>query len=226
MMLILSLPAQAKQIKVAIVDTGINIQDVSNLKLCKNGLIDLTGTNISDTLHHGSNIAGIIANRLEKIDYCAYVIKVYGGKLAEYEFLFRVPLYHLIAFMLTYDLDVDVINYSSGGVYSETEEVLIKGLLNKGVIIDVAAGNRSQDLDLFCNYWPACIKGITTVGDLNKDHTPNVYSNYGRNTVKVWEIGEDVCAGGLCLSGTSMATAVHTAKVIKQLYYKSLKEIK
>lgn len=217
--LCLGFSAQAKQVKIAIIDSGYTRDNVKNLKVCENGLVDLTGTDIKDRMGHGSNVLALIADRLEDVDYCAYVIKIYDKNSL-------VPFVrHLIAYTLLYVIkDLAVVNYSSSGtIYDEPEDVLITGLVHKGIVFDVAAGNGHKNLDKECSSWPACVKGVTSVGNLNRNGTVNSSSNYG-DVIKAWEIGTDMCAGGYCLTGTSMATAVHTAKVTRQLYKQSLKE--
>lgn len=205
---------QAKTIKIAIIDTGINVTRDYPI-ICKDGLIDFTNEGIKDTSPqtHGTNIAGIIAKGLKdsKIDYCAYIMKVYPtqGDINFYTLSLR-------AFKRALELKVDVINYSAAGAdTSQPEQDVLKSLLASNIKVVVAAGNEGLNLDLNCGIYPACVPGVIAVGNLKDNGDKNDHSNTGK--FEVWEIGTDVCAGKVCLTGTSQATAVRTVKIIKEL---------
>ena len=78
----------AKTIKVAIIDSGVSHIE-SYVKICPDGLYDLTQMppkihalpiEMSDEIGHGDNVTYIIADNLRDVDYCMYIIKIYGGK--------------------------------------------------------------------------------------------------------------------------------------------------
>lgn len=217
--LLISCNSNARQIKIAILDTGLPTFK-TDAKLCHNGSYDLTGTDMVDRIAHGTNIIGIISDRLNKakVDYCIYDIKIYDKASSDTPFLT-----HLIAYLYLYYLDVDIVNYSSSGlVESPPEDVLIKGLIDKGVKFVAAAGNDSKNLDKKCVVFPACIPGVISVGNLNSDGTRHSSSNYGK-IVSKWRGGTRICANHVCETGSSQATAVETAEQAKKLYRESIK---
>jgi hypothetical protein len=207
-----SFTVNAKTIRVGVVDSGMPNFD-TNLKVCPNGVYDLTHTDVYDKIGHSTNILGIISNGLKDIDYCAVVIKVYDENSADTTFIT-----HLIAYLYLYYLHVDVVNYSSVGAEDEgkAEEVLIKGMISRGVKFVAAAGNHNVDLDKNCSAFPACIPGVISVGNLKSDGARHSSSNYGK-IVKVWQIGVNVCANNICYTGTSQATAKQTIEEVKKL---------
>lgn len=202
---------QAKTLKIAVIDSGYYTKG-NTLVLCPNESIDLTNTGMNDRYPHGQNTSHIIADRLIGKDYCIIMIKIFD------------PLYKTSiidfgkAFNYAYKSNADLVNVSAGGPDSSMYEYLaIMQLLNNNVRVVAAAGNNNTDLDKNCIYYPACYSELVdVVGSMTKKHKRSIQSNYGYY-VKHWEIGENVCAGGLCLSGTSMATAVRTAKIAKKM---------
>lgn len=217
--LLISCNSNARQIKIAIIDTGLPTFK-TDAKLCPKGAYDLTDTDMVDRISHGTNIIGIISENLNKsnVDYCIYDIKIYDKASSDTPFLT-----HLIAYLYVYYLDVDIVNYSSSGsVESPPEDVLIKGLIDRGVKFVAAAGNDNKDLDKQCSVWPACIPGVISVGNLNLDGHRHKTSNYGK-IVKKWHLGSNVCYNHVCETGTSQSTAFETVEQAKKLYRESLK---
>lgn len=208
--LLFSLSSYGKTIKIAILDTGMP-DFKTNAKICPDGKVDLTKTDMFDKKQHGTNIMGIISDKLKDVDYCLYIIKIFDvkGKTAYISGL--VYLYSIMD-------DLDIVNLSlSGRDDWYLERTLIEGLTSKRIKIIAAAGNEHQDLDKVCKAFPACYSGVVSVGNLLKDgKTPSRYSNYGKR-VSVWRIGEDVCANSICESGTSQATAVYTAELALEM---------
>lgn len=204
--------SEAKQVKIVVIDSGYS-NNLPDLKICKNGMHDLTNKGMPDKYGHGTVILGIIAKALKDIDYCVYIIKIYDEPNTGTPFII-----HLLAYMYSYLLSPDIINYSSSGpIYVEAEEFLIKGLISKNIKFITAAGNENKDLDKECNAWPACIKGVIAVGNKLKNGLRAPHSNYGKRIIQ-WEDGDRICINGTCMSGTSMSTAVYTSKLAKKLY--------
>lgn len=189
-------------IRIAVIDTGFNS---GNVKLCKTGHKDFTGTGLmSRKSQHGQNIINIIGNILKDTDYCIINIK-----FLDEEYSTTGDLIPALAYAR--ELNPDFLNISAGGeVKDQVEAILIKKMLNEGVKILAAAGNKSRNLDNDCFYHPACSDNkIITVGSVDNNGQTSSFSNYG-NYVKAWENGEKVDAGGVVLSGTSQATAKRT----------------
>lgn len=194
-------------IKVAIVDTGLDLTDPRFTPyLCKEGHRDFTGEGIKDINGHGTHIAGI-AKSNEKC-YCLVILKYYTDRdSAELNLMHSIDAFEEA-------VKYDIVNFSSSGSEpNDYEYQLIKSHPN--TLFVVAAGNNKRNLDLYPTY-PGCynLKNIILVG--NKGSSS---SNYG-NAVKAWEYGDDVLStlphnrqGRL--SGTSMAAAIHTHKLIE-----------
>lgn len=203
--LLLALTAESKQLKVAIIDTGI--KNFSLPGLCESGHRDFTRTNIIDINGHGTNVAGLIYRNSDK-NYCAVIIKYWTYGASTKENISRL----LEALEYAISLKVDIINLSGGGhVPIEEEEAIVKKALNKGITMITAAGNNKINLDKGCNYFPACYdERIIVIG--NKHHS----SNFGK-VVDFYVDGVNKEGFGITLTGTSQSTAIYTGRHIKRL---------
>ena len=97
------------------------------------------------------------------------------------------------------------------------EKAAVKRFLDHSGKIIAAAGNEHASLELAENaYFPALYdKRIIVVGNNTKDGVRSNSSNYGEPVTR-WEVGEDVEAYGIVMTGTSQATAVATGKIISE----------
>lgn len=227
-MSILSVVAQAKTVKVAVIDTGYDFSsewagaDTLGLvkpKLCATGHKDFTGEGINDTHGHGSHIAGLIAAYAGKADYCLVILKFYQ----EGDSNGRQNLANSnAAIKYAREIKVDIINYSGGGeVWNEEERDEVRQFLNNGGALVAASGNESKEL-VSNSFYPASYDTrITVVGATNKSGEVLDISNYG-GVVDTYAIGKDVMSilpnnrfG--TMTGTSQATAKVTGfLVLKQ----------
>jgi hypothetical protein len=57
---IVSVSWGAEPVRVAVIDTGLNLKDSRFTHLCKDGHYDLSDTSIEDTEGHGTHIASLI----------------------------------------------------------------------------------------------------------------------------------------------------------------------
>jgi thermitase len=219
-------PNPGNQLKIAVIDTGLDLNDPRFTPyLCERGHRDFTGEGITDTNSHGSHITGLIIKEARRGNYCLVIYKYYsdtdtGGQNLRNE---------INAIKAAVDEGVKMINISGGGPeMSEQEKFLIEG--NPGVVFVVAAGNKSQNLDIHGNeFYPASykLKNIIAVENINTDGSKAPTSNWGKNLAK--EMGVSVkstfppsfCDGKLNCegydTGTSQATAIHTGKLIRKL---------
>lgn len=181
-------PHKAKY-RIGIIDTGYSDALAEfPLKLCEEGHYDFSINEeclgVSDT--HGSEIATIIANHLQDVDYCAVIYQLVGsnGQI-------EIPNM-LLALEKAQKEHLNAINISLVGVEASFEEEnLIRILSDNGTRVFAAAGNDNRDLDAACIAYPACydIPNLYSVGALTPDHL-NVahYSNHGTR-VKLWYAG-------------------------------------
>ncbi len=225
--LFLVTPSLAReQLRIAVVDTGLNLQDprFSEL-LCDKGTtsVDFTNTSINDTIGHGTHITGLIKEYAGDSNYCLIILKYYLPYSSGLDNLKRT----IKAFAYAAKQNVSIVNYSGGGgAFDETEMNTI--LNNKKITFIVAAGNDNINLDKNCYYYPACynLSNIIVVGSNVSRFKKAPMSNYGRK-VEVWETGENVLSTLVqdeckdqCLlnkgymSGTSQATAIFSGKTI------------
>lgn len=219
--LLFSFSVQARQIHIVLIDSGFpNFK--TNIKLCNgmNSVIDLTDSDIYDKIGHGTNLLGIIEKELKNIDYCVTVIKIYKEDSDRSRFKDHLQAYKW-ASILT---NVDIVNYSSSGIYRDKhEEFLINQLILKNILFITSAGNDSKNLDIECNVFPICYNlNIIGVGNGSNINRHAYTSNYGK-VIKAWHNGNYVRGNGITMSGTSQATVIETTIQAKKLYYKSLK---
>ncbi len=215
--LFFSLSVEARTIRLAVIDSGVGTFS-PHLKICPNGLYDLTKrprrinvqpSEMTDEIHHGTNVSYIIADRLTDIDYCMYIIKIYSNKNKGSE-----P--YILAFLIANSLHVDVVNYSSSGDNpSDSERVLLDAMKRHGITVVVAAGNVNHNLDLTCDAYPCCYGNTVCVGNVEDNGERQETSNYGSKLV--WERGCHINAGGWTMTGTSQATALRTARIVREM---------
>lgn len=101
--------------------------------------------------------------------------------------------------------------------FNVTEFLLFKEISKTSIVI-AAAGNSGIDLSKRCVVYIACyyIPGVHIVGALIKPNKQHLRSNRGQ-AVTHWAQGVNVRVRNQSLTGTSIAAAVHTAKVIDGL---------
>jgi Subtilase family len=216
-------------IKIAVIDTGFGYEDKGHTaNLCRYGhkdfSIDRQFSGSFDTkvpvpldIHsHGTNIVGIIDDYAKKshLNYCIVVIKFYSGQQSSY-----VNMRSMVkSIQYAANIKADYVNISGGGnVFQYEEYKEVKRYLNGGGKLIVAAMNDNIDIDLTDNHvYPAMYDPrIIVVGSNASSGVKSKSSNYG-NAVKRWEVGENVTAYGITMTGTSQATAVATGKIASE----------
>jgi len=204
----------AHMIRVGVVDTGLDIHDERFTSvLCPSGHKDFTGEGIEDTIGHGTHVTGLIKQYAgDSKEYCLVIIKSFSKMAPAYVQLDQ----EVAAFRYAATLRLDYINYSAGGPgYNEAEFYAIAD--HPYTTFIVAAGNDGKDLGEAGNrYYPASynLPNIVAVGSEG-----SLTSNYG-GPVSAFEHGDNVLSTlpkdqyGY-MSGTSMAAAIHTGKLVK-----------
>lgn len=227
---------KGKQIRVAVIDTGISSELLNNKEYCKTGHKDFTGTGLQDDHGHGTHISGIIDQyaknailiqdvngsqlKDKSANYCQIIIKFYDSKASEISNLINT----VKAIRWAIDQKVDIINYSGGGIApSEDEKKAILEALNKGIKVVAAAGNEGAELVKHPFYPAMYDKRIYVVGYIvdSKSRKPGSMSNYGKS-VTSWEVGQNIMSrlpnGQFgTMTGTSQATAVKSGKLVREM---------
>lgn len=201
---------QSKQIRVAIVDTGIKLNDKEALdKQCDPSLnADLSQSTLDDVVGHGTRVTHLIIDNAKNSNYCLVFIKYYKDDDLSHNG-YRV----IASFRYASEIKADIVNFSSGGSSYLAEEYI--AIQQSKAMFIVAAGNQGVNLDTSSEkFYPAMYKlnNIQVVGALDVNlHTRLSSSNYG-SIVKFWELGNYIFG-----SGTSYAAATHTGKLIHAL---------
>lgn len=202
-----SIQSYAKTIRVAVIDTGFSTVYNDKVKFCEDSIYDFTGYGIKDVVGHGTNIAGLIVENNEKIDYCLIILKfMHQSSALNIGFYFK-------ALEKVVELKPDIVNLSLGGPgFYRFEAQSIKTLLDNGIQVVAAAGNEGINLNIKCFFYPACLDSrIHVIG--NKSAT----SNYGRVVDEIID-GNNKTALGFTASGSSQSTAIFTQRLIRKLY--------
>lgn len=224
--------------RVAVIDTGYNTNKVT-FPLCKDGHIDLTGTGFNDTYNHGKIISQLIADNASK-PHCQVIVKYldYFSSVDALETL-AAALYHVQTKIKKVDIvnissssglspynNKDLEFYIKTGIKNANivllgdknlknvlrERLMIKMLLDNGVKVVVASGNKAEQIkDSNCNIFPACHDPRIIVVGYKHDRFKR--SNYG-NFVDVYENGFKLKTVQGNMTGSSGATAIHTGKLI------------
>jgi len=215
----------AQMLRVAVIDTGV--RQAERFNICKNGLLDLTGTGIKDTHGHGTNVLALsqIFAKADKSKYCFDVIKYYvpnqgqanAERLVQGISAARLRGAHVISAAVT------------GFSFNPEEEQTLRNFVFKneqitGLYVG-AAGNDSQTLnpkyrnnkliEKSCNVFPACygLPGQIVIGNGVDSREPASSSNRG-TAVDLWLNGNNHMFDGEKFSGTSQSTAIATGMII------------
>jgi subtilisin family serine protease len=208
------------QIRVGLVDTGLNLND-PRIKphLCPTGHKNFVQhQTINDLNGHGTFVAGLIEQYSGNANYCLLIYKYYQADVPG----IVNEKHELEAFQEAVDNGATIINFSAGGPnFNESESVFIKEHPNTTFV--VAAGNERSNLDIPGNeFYPASLffENEKVVESIDKKGKISSFSNYSSKASK--EIGEDVLSylphgGYVNASGTSFATAIFTGKLVDKL---------
>lgn len=207
--------AGSKKISIAVIDTGVF--GIDEVPLCnKEATVDFTNTDIYDTYGHGTNITFAILNEIkDKSKVCFYILKFWSPLNTEQQ------NYHNFLKAVEYltKTKVDYINISGGGPNPYLDErEMFKKIVKTSKIYN-AAGNDNRDLNKDCYWYPACYdlgENLHVIGNLTAKMERQKDSNWGSGVVTDWEVGTNVCFKGICMTGTSQATAVSLGKAVQQ----------
>lgn len=154
----------AKGVKIAVIDSGIDVHDDLNTK----GWVDFSdkvnGYKPVDNNGHGTEVAGVIGARLNGsgIRGIASQAELYSVKVLNKKNTASVSLI-IKALDWCIQNDIDIINMSFGtDCYSEILEDKIKQAYNHGILMVAAAGNEGNI------QYPAKFPEVISVGSVNQ----------------------------------------------------------
>lgn len=188
--------------KIAIIDTGLDLNYKKEVKLCATGHYDYIAKKAkvgNDLLGHGTNIVLTIKAKLKIKDYCFIILKVFDKEATTTKTEVAAALYH------ANKIGAKFVNYSMSGEDKwDDEEKALRYVTQRDTMVFVSAGNKSKNFDVKCDEYPMCYKinQLIVVGALTETGTKASYSNRGK-IVDVWEIGVSRYYGKSV--GTSMA---------------------
>ena len=218
-LLLLTSLAQAATLKVAVVDSGLDVTDPRFSKhLCPTGNKDFTGEGLTDINGHGTAMTGLIEKYAKDGDYCLVIYKYYSEAVPTSVNLAR----EVEALEYAGNNGVEIVNLSSDGPgFNEKEYLAIK--TNPDVTFVVAAGNDGLNMDLPGDQtYPACysLKNEKVIGNVDENGKRVSSSNYGKAVTAV-EMGDHVIAPAIhgygVITGTSVSTAIYTGKLIRDI---------
>lgn len=211
------LVTQKKEIKVAVLDTGIdyNHPDLKNRILTDLGYNFINGTkNANDDNGHGTHVSGIIASEANNNQGISGVAGSLNVKIIPLKVLNSKGegQSDIIAKAIRYAADkgADIINMSFGANGQDVDiDSAVQYAISKGVFVVAAAGNEAVNAD---SYTPAGDKGVFTVAAVGSNLKRAYFSNYG-SSVEVSSPGVSIIStipGGKyqAWDGTSMATPI------------------
>lgn len=195
-----------KGIKIGILDTGVQI-DHPDLVIA--GSYDMSGNNPSDTVGHGTHVAGIIGARMNDKgvrgvapDAELYTYKVLPDGSGKIEYIVK-------GIQKAVEDGMQIINMSLGAA-SEQDILPLKEACDyaasKGVIIMCAAGNDGREE----REQPAAYDSVYAVGSITEALQVSDFSSYGKH-LDIVAPGSKIVSTYIgsryaILSGTSMAT--------------------
>lgn len=184
----------SKEVRVAILDTGLNTKEGLNVEdLGINYSSTGESTSSSDDNGHGTEMAELISANSSSVKLVPIKVADSSGK--------ATILNTYLGIKKAIELGVDVVNISMNTASTTTSEILTEAIneaVNSGIFVVVSAGNLGLDTSKVS---PANVDSAIVVSAVNSDNTFANYSNYG-NTI-------DYSAYGTYngKTGTSYATA-------------------
>lgn len=190
---------QARQVKIAVLDTGCSHDDIEVYR----GM-DFSREGVADGNGHGNWCAGCIKGKRNFLGI-APECELYIGKIlandgsGDWKWMEKGLEWAL-------EEGAQIVSISAGGDYPGSKiQPILKALNEKGVIVVCAAGNSDAPL-----IFPASSPDTLAVGAVNKSWQRASFSNFGRRLI-VMAPGADLLGcwtddGYAKLSGTSMAT--------------------
>jgi len=203
----------AQTIKVLTIDTGLDLSH----DFINQHVKELPDENYKDEIGHGTFVAGmILKDTCPEVEYisCRFLFTFKDSNEIRMERIYK-------CFERARTLKVDFINYSVSGKTPDEKEPLLIAKLSKRTKVIAAAGNENLDLSKEEAYLASYnLANVIIVGNLWYPFIKHPTSNYNYPGM-VWELGTNIESTlpqnktGY-MTGTSMATAAHTNRLIKK----------
>lgn len=218
----------ASTVKVAVLDTGL---DTKHPDLQTFATYAHEGASAEDIVGHGTHVAGIIAATsnndvgITGICHCElHAWKIFGDDEAPDGEYYVDEVMYQRALNAARNNGMRALNLSIGGtIYTQTEALLIRRLIDAGCTIVAAMGNDYLEGDP--TEYPAAYPGVIAVGAINEANRRAYFSNTGTH-ITLAAPGENILSTlpikvssyrdetqYAAWSGTSMATPHVTAAV-------------
>jgi len=193
---------------VYVIDTGINRNHVEFGGRAYHGYSSFNdGYGSWDPHGHGTHVAGTIGSAAYGVAKNASIYSV--RVLDQYGFGSTSTVLDGINWVINNHVSPSVANMSIGGGADLMLDTAVNNLINAGVTVVVAAGNKGGDA---CNYSPARVENAITVGNTMLDDSRNSSSNYGI-CLDIFAPGTSILStynssntATATMSGTSMAS--------------------
>ena len=215
---------KGKSIKVAVIDSGIDVHDELNTKEWIDLSDKVNGYKPIDSSGHATSVSGIIGARKNGIGIMgiANEAEMYSIKVLNEDNTTNISNV-VKALEWCIDNDIDIVNMSFGmDNYSKILQESIDRAYEKGIILISSSGNNTNAIQ-----YPAAYTNVISVGSINKDLRASDFSKNNHLTDLVAP-GEDVytldyCGGYCTCSGTSVAAAHVTGVAAAILSSKKIK---
>lgn len=192
----LSIGAHGTRVKVAVIDSGVNIYSALSGKVLEGYDYYTESADVTDTYGHGTFVSSIIASSMHSFAYRSYIVPLkvdYESIDEDGNTVHSVKSNYVMRAI--YDAvdkyDCDVINMSltlgaSAEELTHIEEA-IKYAVENGVIVIAAVGNYGDEKA----YYPAAYDNVIGVGSVNEE---NEHSSFSQTNSSVFVVapGEGV----------------------------------
>ena len=194
-----------------IVDSGINTAHTAFGGRATLGYNAVSGVAHTDTLGHGTHVAGTVGSSTYGVAKSTNLIsvKVFSGNSASTSQILNGFNWAVNNIVDNGRAATSVISMSLGGPASSTWTSAINAAYNQGVLAVVAAGNDGTNAS---GTSPANVPNALTIGSSTNTDARSSFSNYG-SVVDVFAPGSNILSTWIgsntatnTISGTSMAT--------------------
>jgi hypothetical protein len=210
-------------IRLAIIDTGINLKERSDLKsfIKKKLRFSDNDTKYKDAPYHATIVADIISNFLsnnKKVENLEYGVELYDYKIFCEKSKLDPLLAELDAYAQVLEDKIQIVNYSVSGEKSiDLEYRFLKRLETQGVIVVVAAGNTGKNLkstpQFPCSY--PKLSNVICVGALDPK------SDIEGSNIRISDVssfGDDVSVYAKSLDGSTSYAVPFVSKMLVAIW--------